>query len=92
MQENSTSFLELKGQLDGSDKINVTCKTKIAGETTLIVALIQLHASTDVKRGENKGVLLHHINIVRDLKSISDDKKTNNNFFLLSQKAFLQKI
>jgi hypothetical protein len=36
----------------------------------LNIALVQLNATTAVKRGENKGKSLHHINIVRALKSI----------------------
>jgi hypothetical protein len=32
-------------------------------------ALVQLQASSDVKRGENNGRKLHHINVVRDFKT-----------------------
>jgi hypothetical protein len=41
---------------------------------TLQAALIQLQASTAVKKGENAGRQLHHANIVRDLQS-SEKKK-----------------
>ncbi|HVV03530.1 MAG TPA: DUF1223 domain-containing protein [Puia sp.] len=40
----------------------------------LQAALIQLQASTAVKKGENAGRQLHHANIVRDLKSSTKNK------------------
>lgn len=36
---------------------------------TLNVALVQNEAKTDVKRGENGGRILQHVNVVRDLKT-----------------------
>jgi len=41
---------------------------------TLQAALIQLQASTAVKNGENAGRQLHHVNVVRDLKSSTKSK------------------
>jgi len=43
-------------------------------QATLQAALIQLQASTAVKKGENAGRQLHHANIVRDLKSSTKNK------------------
>ncbi len=45
------------------------------------MALIQLQAQSDVKRGENNGKQLHHINVVRDLKTIdTSNKQSSVNF------------
>lgn len=42
----------------------------------LQVALLQLHAVTQVKNGENRGRLLQHINVVREFKTLEPgDKK-----------------
>jgi hypothetical protein len=41
---------------------------------TIQAALIQLQASTEVKKGENAGRQLHHANIVRDLRSSTRKK------------------
>jgi hypothetical protein len=41
-----------------------------AAKSSLIVALVQRSATTDVKAGENGGHTLSHVQIVRDLSSI----------------------
>jgi hypothetical protein len=53
------------------NKIKVNYSAEAASENLCIlnIALIQLTATTEVKRGENGGRTLHHINIVRDLKA-----------------------
>ena len=53
-------------------RVNYEVNAKEA--TQLNIALVQLNATTSVKRGENKGKSLHHINIVRALKSIQVNK------------------
>jgi hypothetical protein len=58
------------------DKIAVTYQLSEAGKNVVSIALVQLEATIDVKRGENKGHVLHHINIVRELKTESSDKPT----------------
>ena len=40
----------------------------------LSLALVQNHAVSDVKRGENSGRQLRHINVVRDLKTVTVTK------------------
>lgn len=59
-----------------TDNKKVTIDFTLTGKNpaTLQAALIQLHASTAVKNGENAGRELHHANIVRDLKSSSKSK------------------
>lgn len=51
-------------------------KTVVVNYTTgatnakLKVALVQLNATNKIQRGENTGATLHHVNIVRDIKTI----------------------
>ena len=78
LQKNGSSFIELKAEQESSNKISVTTKTSLTSESVLMIALVQLKAATAVRRGENKGVVLQHINIVRDIKTISVDKKVDN--------------
>lgn len=44
---------------------------------TLNVALVQNEATTDVKRGENGGRILQHVNVVRDLKTVAAQRTGN---------------
>ena len=52
---------------------HVAFSYQLSEKTTanLNIALIQLHASSDVKRGENNGRHLDHINVVRDFKTLT---------------------
>lgn len=65
---------------------------QLANESILI-AFVQKKAITDVKRGENGGRKLHHINIVREFDIIKTDKgsvqfilpgKTKADFFVIA--------
>jgi hypothetical protein len=70
LKNKSGITIGLNAKLEGQDKINVTYKTNDLGNgEELNIALIQLMATTQVKRGENHDRELHHINIVRDLKN-----------------------
>jgi hypothetical protein len=50
--------------------------------SSLILVLVQNHAETYVKRGENEGRTLSHIQIVRNLKSISLDGRASGILYL----------
>lgn len=57
----------------------------------ILIALIQKQATTDVKRGENGGRKLHHINIVRGFQIMKNKNKAEfklpaekNNFFIVA--------
>ncbi|HEY4149949.1 MAG TPA: DUF1223 domain-containing protein [Chitinophagaceae bacterium] len=56
---------------EGKDR-TITVSYKLAALTgqSLNVALVQRNADTEVKKGENEGKRLHHINIVRDLRTM----------------------
>jgi len=61
-----------------NDSISVSYKTEVSDKWLLNIALVQLHAETPVKRGENTGHYLKHINVVRDLQTITIDQKAEN--------------
>lgn len=44
----------------------------------LNIALVQPEATTEVKRGENGGRKLHHVNIVREFKTIEITENTGS--------------
>lgn len=66
----SNENVELSVISKEANKIIVSYKIH-GGKTSdqLNIALVQMMATTQVKRGENRGWELHHINIVRELKT-----------------------
>lgn len=78
--------LSLKGQQNAAPVLKVIdCNDKTVGiaytlaESTsgvLNVALVQSHAVSNVKKGENEGRRLTHVNIVRALKTIAAKEKS----------------
>jgi hypothetical protein len=67
-----------------TDENNISVSYKISGtsKTSLHIALVQLMASSNVKRGENSGHLLNHINVVRAFKTILIDKNADSSIIL----------
>ncbi|OQP57223.1 hypothetical protein A3860_11745 [Niastella vici] len=65
-----TSVIHLS--IDTIEKRNLTVayKTERTENEILHIALVQRQAVTNVQRGENAGRQLHHVNIVRELKSV----------------------
>lgn len=57
-----------------NNSIEVSFSTKENSNDVLNIALVQLHAVTNVQHGENEGRRLSHINIVRDFKTVSTKK------------------
>jgi hypothetical protein len=74
---NDPITIGLTAKKNESNNISVSCKVNNAGKSELNIALVQLMATTNVKRGENNGRKLNHINVVRDLKASSVDKDAN---------------
>ena len=68
----STSADDIKLTLtkENGTTLQVGYEVNAKAATQLNIALVQLNATTEVRRGENKGKSLHHINIVRALKII----------------------
>ncbi|MBA2761248.1 MAG: DUF1223 domain-containing protein [Segetibacter sp.] len=66
-------LIDLLAATDGKT-LTVTYKAKETTSEELNIALIQKEGVTEVKRGENGGRKLYHINIVRDFKSVAVTK------------------
>jgi hypothetical protein len=66
-----TKPIEVSASCNDAKNIIVSLKTPESPDEMINIALVQLKAQSDVKRGENNGRQLHHINIVRDLKTIN---------------------
>lgn len=60
---------------ENASSVRVSYEVNPGTASLLNIAIVQLQATTAVKRGENKGKSLHHINIVRALKTISVNKE-----------------
>ncbi len=71
LKKEPTSAIELTALPKGDKTVIVHYKWNGGEEGRLHIALVQNEATTDVKRGENGGRKLHHINIVRDYKTVS---------------------
>lgn len=56
------------------NEISVSYTTSVSDKHFLKIALVQVHAETPVKKGENSGRYLKHINVVRDMQSIALSK------------------
>ena len=74
LEKNPSAELSLSINKENASTLRVKYEANVSEASTLNIALVQLQATTAVKRGENKGKSLHHINIVRSLKSIPVDK------------------
>ncbi len=67
---NQQSNLTVEASKTSDASIHVSYKIADNRGGLLNIALIQPEATTSVKRGENGGRKLHHVNIVRELKTI----------------------
>jgi len=74
LEKNPSAELSLSINKENASTLRVKYEASVSEASMLNIALVQLQATTAVKRGENKGKSLHHINIVRSLKSIPVDK------------------
>ena len=71
LKQTTSSEIQINAGKGEGEKLVVSYKTPSSSEHILNIALVQSKASTNVKRGENNGRLLNHMNIVRDFKSVS---------------------
>jgi hypothetical protein len=78
LQEPITATATIKDNL-----ITVYTTAKNDTKNTLQIALVQLQATTQVKRGENEGLTLQHSNIVLELKSIPSAAENNTTTFTM---------
>ncbi|MEO8710746.1 MAG: DUF1223 domain-containing protein [Parafilimonas sp.] len=70
LQQTSTAKLTIDATATDNKTVIVNYTTDVTNAKVKI-ALIQLVAENKIKRGENSGATLHHVNIVRDLKIVS---------------------
>lgn len=66
-------------------QINVSYKTNAGVTSKLNIALIELTATSEIRSGENSGRILHHVNVVRDFKTV-DLKESSGNLKFELQK------
>jgi len=76
--KNVNSIMAISAKATGMKEITVAYKTNLDSRSVLQLAIVQVAATSAVKRGENKGMLLHHINVVRTLKMVDDGNGTTN--------------
>lgn len=62
-----SALLTLSTTKISDELLQISYETEVKNSNVLHIALVQPDATTDVKRGENEGRKLHHVNIVRDL-------------------------
>ncbi|HEX5151187.1 MAG TPA: DUF1223 domain-containing protein [Parafilimonas sp.] len=69
LQQPSTIQVSIDAKLADDHEVNVHYSINVS-DASLQVALIQLSAENKIQRGENTGATLHHVNIVRDIKTV----------------------
>jgi len=70
---NRSSDLTLVAK-SGKDAISVSYRASVSDKSILKIALVQMHAKTSVKRGENRGRYIKHSNVVREIQSVAINK------------------
>ncbi len=68
---NKNIHLELMAECKDQKNVLVNIQGSADNSSLLNIALVQVHANSDVRSGENKGMNLSHINIVRELKIVN---------------------
>jgi len=65
--------IAISARADDGKTVAVTYKLKSGIQGLLNIALIQLQAEHSIMRGENRGKMLHHVNVVRDFKTVASN-------------------
>ena len=82
LNEKPVASIKLKAIQNNPEKIEVSYSTDGSDlkNAQLMLLLVQKMATNEIKRGENKGKTLHHINIVRELNELiisgKEEKRT----------------
>ncbi len=69
----NTSAISIDVKNNDNKFINVDYKVNNANNDFINFALVQLHAISDVKKGENEGKKLQHVNVVRVFKMATNN-------------------
>jgi len=79
LQETAEETIQLNAKETSAGKIDITYSAtrKLSADEQVLLLLIQKTASGKIKRGENEGKILQHINIVRDIIYSALPAKTN---------------
>ncbi len=78
INKEASQQLELTDVVSIGKEVRVSYKSQANNNTVINLALVQNETNTDVKRGENGGRILHHVNIVRDFKIIRKNQSTGS--------------
>ncbi|MEP6749609.1 MAG: DUF1223 domain-containing protein [Bacteroidota bacterium] len=71
LTSDNSMAIDLTAKASGVKEVQVSYKINTDNKSILRIALIQLQTTSAVKRGENKGKLLHHIDVVRNFKTVT---------------------
>ena len=79
LRSGSLPSIKLDAARKSAGKIHLSYQLKSTEALNLCVALVQPKAVNEIKRGENSGRTLHHVNVVRQLSSL-DAKSASTSF------------
>jgi hypothetical protein len=79
---NASVGVKITASKDKGD-LDVSYTVIASPSSSLNFALVQPQATSNVKRGENSGRTLHHVNIVRDFKTITSNARQGSIHFVL---------
>jgi hypothetical protein len=91
LKNSSTTNIQLTAKNTTNKIVTISYKVNTTPNTVLNIALIQLDAQSNVKRGENEGRTLHHVNVVREFKTISVSKDLKGNVDIILPEALSPK-
>ena len=74
LKEKRTVQIDVVANAKEGNTIKVNCTMQAAENSFINIALVQLEARSSIKRGENKGLDLHHVNVVRDFVTLAVKK------------------
>jgi hypothetical protein len=91
LKNSSTTNIQLTAKNTTNKIVTISYKVNTTSNTVLNIALIQLDAQSNVKRGENEGRTLHHVNVVREFKTINVSKDLKGNVDIILPEALSAK-
>lgn len=90
LENTTTASVQLQAK-QNENGISVSYTIEKYSNDVLNIALVKLNANTNVKNGENGGHVLHHINVVRDFKTIDISKNNSGTSEMDIPKGFAAK-